>query len=129
MRADQTVPKNIDEYIAGFPSEVQALLEKIRETISKAAPEAEEKISYQIPSFTFRGSNLVHFAAYKKHIGLYPAPSGVAEFKAALAVYGAGKATLQFPLDQPIPYGLIGKIVKFRLQAILEKAAAKTKKR
>ncbi len=129
MRTNQTVLKGIDEYIEGFPNEVQEILEKIRLTIRKAAPDAEEKISYEIPSFTFRGSNLIHFAAYKKHIGLYPAPRGVEEFKEALAVYGAGKATLQFPLDQPIPYGLIGKIVKFRMKAILEKAEAKTMKR
>lgn len=129
MKANQQVPKNIDEYLAGFPSEVQELLEKIRETVRTVAPDAEERISYQIPSFKFRGENLVHFAAYKNHIGLYPAPRGVAEFKEALSVYGAGKATLQFPFDQPIPYGLISKIVKFRLKAILEKAAAKPKKR
>lgn len=129
MRTNQPVAKNIDEYIAGFPDEVQEILEKIRLTISKAAPEAEERISYQIPSFTFRGDNLVHFAAYKNHIGLYPAPRGVEEFKEALSVYGSGKATLQFLFDQPIPYGLISKIVKFRMKAILEKAETKAKKR
>lgn len=129
MKTNPAVPKNIAEYIAGFPNEVQELLEKIRKTVRTVAPDAEERISYQIPSFRFRGENLVHFAAYKNHIGLYPAPRGVAEFKEALAVYGSGKATLQFPLDKPIPLNLIGKIVKFRMKAILEKAEAKTKKR
>lgn len=87
------------------------------------------KISYQIPTFTWRGSVLLHFAAYKSHIGMYPAPRGVAEFKKELAVYGSGKATLQFSFDQPIPYNFISKLVKFRLKAILEKAVSKAKKR
>lgn len=129
MKTNQAVPKNIDEYVAGFPNDVQKKLEKIRLTISEAAPEAVEKISYQIPTFTWRGSVLVHFAAYKNHFGVYPAPRGVAEFKKELAAYGAGEATLQFPLDQPIPYSFISKLVKFRMKAILEKTAVKAKKR
>lgn len=129
MKANQSVPKNIDEYIAGFPNEVQEKLEKIRLTIQKAVPEAEEKISYQIPAFTWRGTYLIYFAAYKQHIGLYPAPRGVAEFKEAVAEYGAGKGTLRFPFDKPIPFNLVSKIVKYRMKAILEKAAAKAQKR
>lgn len=81
MRTNQTAPKDIDEYIAGFPSDVQKMLKKIRMTIRKAAPDAEETISYQIPTFTLRGKYLVYFAAYKKHIGLYPAPRGIEKFK------------------------------------------------
>src|SRR5436853_2815778 len=121
MRTDQPVAKNIDEYIAGAPDNVQEILEKIRLTVSEAAPEAQEKISYHIPTFTFRGAVLVHFTAYKNHIGLYPAPSAIEEFKKELAVYGSGKSTLQFPFDPPVPYGFISKLVKFRMKAILEK--------
>ena len=127
MRANQTTPKTIDEYIAGFPDDVQTILEKIRMTIRKAAPRAEETIKYQIPTFTLRG-NLVHFAAYKKHIGFYPAPRGIEEFKNELSVYEGGKGTVQFPLDKPIPFGLISRIVKFRVKKSLEKAEAKGKK-
>lgn len=118
----------MDEYIAGFPSDVQTILEKIRMTIRKAAPTAEETIKYQIPTFTLKG-NLVHFAAYKKHIGFYPAPRGIGKFKKELAVYGSGKGTLQFPLDKPIPFDLISKIVKFRVKETLKRAEAKGKKK
>jgi uncharacterized protein YdhG (YjbR/CyaY superfamily) len=128
MRTNQTAPKNIDEYIAGFPSNVQEILEKIRMTIRKAAPDAEETIKYQIPTFTLKG-NLVHFAAYKKHIGFYPAPRGIEKFKNELSVYEGGKGTVQFPLDKPIPLALISKIVKFRVKENLERAAAKGKER
>jgi uncharacterized protein YdhG (YjbR/CyaY superfamily) len=127
MRTDQTAPTNIDEYIAGFPPDVQEILEKIRVTIRKAAPAAEETIKYQIPTFTLKG-NLVHFAAYKKHIGLYPAPRGIAKFKRQLSVYGSGRGTLKFPLDKPIPFDLISKIVKFRAKENLERAEAQGKK-
>jgi uncharacterized protein YdhG (YjbR/CyaY superfamily) len=113
MRAKQPIPKDIDEYIAGFPQDVQVILEKIRSTIKKAAPDAEEKISYQIPSFTLKGRYLIYFAAYKKHIGLYPAPVGHSEFKNDLSVYGSGKGTMKFPIDKPIPFDLITRIVKF----------------
>ena len=129
MRTDQTAPKNIDEYIAGFPDDVQEILEKIRMTIRKAAPEAEETISYQIPAFTLKGRHLVYFAAFKKHVGFYPTPIGNAEFKEELSVYGAGKGTAKFPLDQPIPFGLIRKIVKFRAKETLQRAKAKQKKK
>jgi uncharacterized protein YdhG (YjbR/CyaY superfamily) len=128
MRTNQT-SKNIDEYIAGFPIDVQEILEKIRMTIRKAAPGAEETISYQIPTFTLKGRYLVYFAAYKKHIGLYPAPLGNAEFKEQLSVYGAGKGTAKFPLHKPIPFGLIRKIVKFRAKENLERAKAKGRKK
>ena len=121
-------PENIDDYIAGFPKETQAILKKIRLTIRKAAPDAEETIGYQIPTFKLKG-NLVHFAAFKNHIGFYPAPTGIEKFKKELAIYQGGKGTLQFPLDQPMPYNLISKVVKFRVKENLAKAAAKTKKK
>jgi uncharacterized protein YdhG (YjbR/CyaY superfamily) len=128
MRTNQTAPQNIDDYIAGFPHDVQQILEKMRLTIRKAAPDAEETIKYQIPTFTLKG-NLLSFAAYKKHIGFYPAPIGNAEFKEELLVYEAGKGTVKFPLDKPIPFDLISKIVKFRVKENLARAAAKGKKR
>ena len=123
MKTDQTAPKNIDEYIAHFPHDVQEILEKIRMTIRKAAPDAEETMSYQMPTFILKGKYLVYFAAYKKHIGLYPAPVGISEFQEALAVYGAGKGTLKFPLDTPVPFDLIRNIVTFRAKEFLERAA------
>jgi uncharacterized protein YdhG (YjbR/CyaY superfamily) len=127
MKTGQTTPKTIDEYIADFPREIQAILEKIRVTIKKAAPEAEEKISYQMPTFTLKG-NLVHFAAFKNHIGFYPTPSGTEEFRKELSVYKGGKGSIRFPLDQPIPYDLIDKIVKFRVKENLEREEARGKK-
>lgn len=129
MRTNQTTPRNIDEYIAGFPDDVQEILEKIRMTIRKAAPEAEETISYKIPTFTLKGTYLVYFAAYKKHIGLYPAPRGNEKFQKELSAYEGGKGTVRFPLDKPIPFGLITKIVKFRIKENLEKAKAKGRKK
>lgn len=129
MRTNQTAPKDIDEYIAGFPNDVQEILEKIRMTIRKAAPDAEETISYQIPTFTLKGRYLVYFAAYQKHIGLYPAPRGVGKFKEELSVYEGGKGTVRFPLDKPIPFGLISRIVKFRVKENLARAEAKGKKK
>ena len=121
MRTGQTAPKTIDEYIAGFPQEVQEILEKVRRTIRKAAPDAEETIKYQMPTFTLEG-NLVHFAAFKKHIGFYPVPSGIEKFKKELSVYEGGKGSVRFPLDKPIPFGLISRIVKFRVKENLERA-------
>jgi len=120
MRAKQAAPKNIDDYIATFPKDVQAKLQKIRATIQKAAPKAEEAIKYQIPTFTLNG-NLVHFAAFKNHIGFYPAPSGIEAFKKELAPYETGKGTLRFSLDEPIPFALITKVVKYRVKKNLEK--------
>jgi uncharacterized protein YdhG (YjbR/CyaY superfamily) len=128
MRTNQTAPKDIDEYIAGFPNDVQEILEKIRTTIRKAAPDAEETIKYGMPTFTLNG-NLVHFAAFKKHIGLYPVPRGIETFKNELAVYEGAKSTVRFPLDKPIPLNLISRIVKFRVNKNWERAEAKGKKR
>lgn len=127
MKADDTPKKSMDDYIAEFPRDIQGILEKIRATIRKAAPQARETISYQMPTFTLEG-NLVHFAAYKKHIGFYPAPSGIEKFKQQLAVYKGAKGSVQFPLDQPIPYELIGQITEFRVRENLEKAKTKKKK-
>jgi uncharacterized protein YdhG (YjbR/CyaY superfamily) len=114
----------IDESIATFPADVQAILQKVRETIRKSAPEATEAISYQMPTFKLNG-NLVHFAAFKSHIGFYPVPSGIEKFKKELSVYPQGKGSVQFPLDKPIPYALIEKIVKFRVKENLAKAKKK----
>lgn len=116
-------PQTIDDYIANFPSDVQTILEKVRETIREAAPEAEEAISYQMPTFKLKG-NLVHFAAHKKHIGFYPAPSGIEAFKEALAAYDGAKGSVKLPLDQPIPYDLIGDILRFRVKENLGTLAA-----
>ena len=115
MKTKQDAPKNIDEYIARFPKDIQAVLQKVRATIRKAAPGAEEKISYQMPTFVLKG-NLVHFAAWKEHLGFYPAPSGTEEFKEELSAYKGAKGSVQFPFARPIPYGLIGRIVKFRVR-------------
>ena len=128
MRTDQTAPKNMDEYIAGFPHDVQEILEKIRMTIRKAAPDAEETIKYQMPTFTLKG-NLVHFGAFAKHIGFYPASTGIEKFKNELSVYKRAKGSVQFPLDQPIPFALISKIVKFRVKENLETSARKPRVR
>ena len=117
----------MDEYIAGFPDDVQEILEKIRAAIREAAPDAEETIKYQIPTFTLNG-NLVSFAAYKKHIGLYPVPAGNEKFRKELAAYRAAKSSVRFPLDQPIPFDLIGKLVKFRVKENLAGAATKGKR-
>jgi uncharacterized protein YdhG (YjbR/CyaY superfamily) len=127
MKTDKNVPKTIDEYIAGFPPEIQKILQKLRATIRKAAPEATETISYQMPTFTLKG-NLVHFAAYKNHIGFYPVPSGIEAFKAELSPYHQGRGSVQFPIGEPLPLDLIARIVKFRVLENLEKAAAKGKK-
>lgn len=128
MRTDPKAPKTIDEYIAGFPPEVQKILQKIRLTIKKAAPGAHEAIKYQMPTFVLNG-NLVHFAAFKKHIGFYPVPTGIEKFKKELSVYEGGKGSVQFPLDKPIPFALIGRIVKFRVNENLNKAKARNKKK
>ncbi len=113
-----------DEDIARFPKDVQRLLQTFRRTIHEAAPEAEEGISYQMPTFKLYGKNLVHFAAAKNHIGFYPTPSGVAAFPKELAGYKTAKGSIQFPLDQPLPLPLIRKIVKFRVQSMKKKRKA-----
>ena len=128
MNGDQTVPNNIDEYIARFPDDVQEILQKTRMIIRQAAPDAEETIKYQMPTFTLKG-NLVHFAAFKNHIGFYPVPSGIEQFKNELAEYEQGKGSVQFPLAKPIPYDLISQIVIFRVKESLERAEAKRKKK
>jgi uncharacterized protein YdhG (YjbR/CyaY superfamily) len=107
--------KTIDEYIATFPPDVQKILETVRQTIRKAAPEAKEKISYQIPTFALHG-NLVHFGAWKNHIGFYPASSGIKTFRKELSGYKGSKGAVQFPLNEPMPLSLISKIVKFRVK-------------
>ncbi|HZF49260.1 MAG TPA: DUF1801 domain-containing protein [Polyangiaceae bacterium] len=128
MKTNEAVTKDIDAYIASFPEDVRAILEKVRATIRKAAPGAEETISYRIPTFTLNG-NLVHFAAFKNHIGFYPGPTGIEAFKEELSTYEGAKGSVRFPLDKPIPLGLISKIVKFRVKESLEAAKAKGKKR
>ena len=115
----------MDAYIASFPKEVQGILEKIRQTIRKAAPGAVEAISYQIPTFKLNGNNLVHFAAWKDHIGFYATPSGNAAFKKELARYKVAKGSIQFPLDEPIPYDLVTKMVMFRVKETQVKKKAK----
>ncbi len=127
MEGKLPTAKTIDEYIARYPEEVQAILQKIRATIHAAAPDAEETISYQMPTFTYKG-NLVYFAAFKNHIGFYPIPSGIEAFKEELSVYEQGKGSVQFPLSRPIPYNLITRIVKYRVEENDKKAAAKGKK-
>jgi uncharacterized protein YdhG (YjbR/CyaY superfamily) len=124
MNTDQPTFATIDEYIAGFSPDIQAILQEIRATVRAAAPDAEEAISYQMPTFRLKG-NLVHFAAFKEHIGFYPTPSGTERFQQALAAYKGGKGSVRFPLDQPIPYDLIREIVEFRVAENLAKAAAK----
>jgi len=107
--------QNIDDYIANFPEDVQKVLEQVRVTIQKAAPQAEEAISYQMPTFKLNG-NLVHFAAWKNHIGFYPTPSGTKEFQKEIAKYVFAKGSIQFPLNEPMPLALITKIVNFRVK-------------
>lgn len=106
--------KTIDDYIVLFPLEIQRILQEIRSTISKAAPEAIEAIRYSMPTFRLNG-NMVHFASHKQHIGFYPAPSGISEFAEQLKTYNTSKGTIQFPLDKPMPHDLISRIVKFRV--------------
>lgn len=113
--------KNIDEYIANFPGNVQNLLSEIRKVILEAAPDAEETIKYEIPTYVLSG-NLVHFGAYKRHIGFYPGSSGIKAFKEELSAYKGAKGSVQFPLDKTIPFSLISEIVKFRVKENLEKA-------
>lgn len=121
-------PENIDQYITNFPKEVQQILSEVRTTIQKAAPEASEKISYAMPTFYLDG-NLVHFAAYKHHIGFYPAPSGLKAFEEEISQYKNSKGAVQFPIDQKMPLALITKIVKFRVEENKLKATIKTNKK
>lgn len=118
MKADK--PTNIDEYIKGFPKDIQRILKRVRIIIGKMAPQAGETIRYGIPTYTLNG-NLVHFAAFKKHIGFYPSPSAILAFQKELSIYKGAKGSVQFPYNQPIPYDLIKKIVAFRVKENLNK--------
>jgi uncharacterized protein YdhG (YjbR/CyaY superfamily) len=120
--------RTINEYIAGFPPKVQALLRKVRATVRKAAPEAREKISYRMPSFTLDGA-LVYFAAFRNHIGFYPPVRGDAKLRKAVAPYAGPKGNLRFPLDEPIPYALITRIVKARIRENRERMKTRRRKR
>ena len=115
MKSEKILPKNIDDYIAGFPEFVQNKLQQVRTTIKQVVPGAEETISYAIPTFKLNG-NLVHFAAFKHHIGFYPTPSGIKEFERELSFYKQGKGSVQFPFDKPMPLDLIIKIVQYRVK-------------
>jgi uncharacterized protein YdhG (YjbR/CyaY superfamily) len=119
---------SIDEYISKFPADIQILLEQMRKTIRKAAPDASEKISYQMPTFFLKG-NLVHFAALKNHIGFYPTPSAIIAYQKELTRYISSKGAVQFPLDEPLPLDLVTKMVTFRVKENLQKAELKLKKK
>ena len=127
MKPSQEPPTDIDSYIAAFPAEIRQILEKIRATVRKAAPRAQEAIKYGMPTFTLDG-NLVHFAAFKKHIGLFPPVKSDAEFKKAASPYEGPKGNLRFPLDAPIPYALISRMVKIRVKETLDGASSKRRK-
>jgi len=127
MKMDEASPTTIDDYIVGFPPDVRAILDKLRATIRKAAPGAEEAIKYRLPTFVLNG-NLVHFGAFKNHIGFYATPSGNKQFREELSAYQGAKGSVQFPLDEPIPYGLVSKMVKFRVKENLERSMAKRRK-
>ena len=116
----------IDQYISGFPTEIQILLEQVRATIREAAPDAKEAIKYAMPTFVLNG-NLVHFAAFRNHIGFYPVPSGIVAFKEELSAYKNGKGSVQFPFNRPLPLDLIARIVEFRVKENRSKAAGKRK--
>lgn len=124
MKKSSRSPNTIDEYIVGFPRHVQESLKQVRTSIKKVAPDAEEAIKYQIPTFVLNG-NLVHFGAFKNHIGFYPTPSGIEEFKDELSQYESSKGSVQFPINEPMPLSLIEKIVKFRVKEARKKATAK----
>jgi len=124
MEENKITFKSIDEYISKFPGEIQEILNKLRKVIKDSAPDAEEKISYQMPTFAFYG-NLVYFAAWKNHIGFYPTSSATEAFKYELSEYKGAKGTIQFPLQKPLPYELISKIVKFRVAENIKRAEDK----
>jgi uncharacterized protein YdhG (YjbR/CyaY superfamily) len=121
MKSKKAGFNSIDEYIASFPEDVQKIMEQLRRTIKAAAPEAGEKISYNMPTFTLNGTYLVYFAGWKKHIAFYAAPRGNTGLKEDLSSFETGQGTLQFPYDKPLPYGLIAKIVEFRVAEVLKK--------
>jgi uncharacterized protein YdhG (YjbR/CyaY superfamily) len=127
MREPLKEYQTIDEFIIQFPPEVQAIMQKLRSVIHEMAPEATEAIAYGIPTFTFHG-NLVHFSAYRHHIGFYPTSSGISQFKDHLTQYEISKGTVRFPIDQPLPYDLIRDIVAYRVNENLTKSASKKRK-
>lgn len=126
-KGDRDMAASVDDYIAGFEPEVRAVLRKMRAIIRKAAPGAEEKISYGMPTYGLKGT-LVHFAAFEKHISFFPTPSGIERFGKELAKYGTSKGTVRFPLGTPVPYGLIARIVKYRVKENTAQAAAHRRK-
>lgn len=128
MEPSSKPPETIDEYIAGFPPGVRKMLKQVRAAIKKAAPDAEEAIKYRMPTFVLN-ENLVHFAAFKNHVGFYPTPSGIETFKDKLSQYRSAKGSVQFPLDRPMPLGLIAEIVRFRVKEVRAKAASRKKNR
>ncbi|MDP4126415.1 MAG: DUF1801 domain-containing protein [Bacillota bacterium] len=128
MEGNKITFDSIDEYIQKFPPEIQEILQKLRNVIKESAPDAKEKISYQMPTFSLHG-NLVHFAACKNHIGFYPTPSGINTFKHELSEYKMTKGSIHFPLEKPLPYQLIGKIVKFRVAENIKQAEEKSKRK
>jgi uncharacterized protein YdhG (YjbR/CyaY superfamily) len=128
MEENKNTYETIDEYILQFPPEVQETLKTLRKVIKEAAPSAGEKISYQMPTFVLHG-NLVHFAAYKNHIGFYPTPSGTDAFKQELSEYKQGKGSIQFPIEKPLPFELISRMVKFRVAENVKHAEDKLKKK
>jgi uncharacterized protein YdhG (YjbR/CyaY superfamily) len=126
MKVNKPIDSPIDKYIMTFPEEVQAILIKLRQVIKESAPDAEEKLSYQMPTFALHG-NLVHFAAHKKHIGFYPTPSGIDAFKQELSRYKGAKGSVQFPMDKPLPYELISRIVEYRVGENIARAKSNKK--
>lgn len=128
MEGSKPTFNTIDEYILQFPPEVQEILRTLRKVVKESAPESQEKMSWQMPTFVLHG-NLVHFAAHKNHIGFYPAPSGIDAFKDELSQYKGAKGSVQFPLSKPMPYELISRIVKFRVAENIKDAEQKLKKK
>ncbi len=128
MKATSTKFKTVDEYLSALPANTKAILKEVRKTIRQAAPQAEELISYNMPAFRLNGM-LVYYAAWKDHVGFYPVSSAIKAFQKELSDYKTSKGAIQFPIDRPIPFGLITKIVKFRVKENLEKAKAKLKKK
>ncbi len=126
MKTVAPEPKSIDEYIAAFPPGVRKILEEVRKTIRAAAPDAVEAIKYRMPTFTLNG-NMVHFAACARHVGFYPTPSAIEKFRRELSAWKGAKGSVQFPLDEPMPLALIGRIVRFRVKEQLELAGGKRK--
>jgi len=126
MGPAKRAPASVDDYIAGFPPEVRTVLRRIRSTVRKAAPRAVEKISWGMPAYSLDGM-LTFFAAFKDHVSIFPGPEGIEKFKKELAPYGTSKGTVRFPFGTPVPYGLIGRIIKFRVTENQAWAAAKKK--